>query len=52
MRQASWRVSVRSASARREVNGGIELAKLILTLMEARDVGSTSPVTQLIGCFS
>jgi len=34
------------------VNGGVELAKLILTLTETRDVGSESPVTQLVGCLS
>jgi len=34
------------------VNGGIELAKLILALTEARNVGSEPPIAQLIGRFS
>src|SRR5712671_1306329 len=34
------------------VNGGIELAKLILALTEASDVGSESPVAQFVGCLS
>ena len=34
------------------VDGGIELAKLILIVMEARDVGGKPPVLQLVGGFS
>jgi len=34
------------------VNGSVELTKLILALAETRDVGSKSPVTQLVGCLS
>src|SRR5712672_1432091 len=34
------------------VNGGVEFAKLILALAEARDVGSEPPIAQLVGRFS
>src|SRR5882757_753576 len=33
------------------VNGGVELMKLVFALAETRDLGSESPVTQLVGCL-